>query len=107
MYAWILDTDHLAGKGETSREVGLTGPSDAPDAFIDVLEGRTKSVPGAEVFTFKMYDGDRELYYTGRMISDDSDDWEESCYGPLGDYGMPGAGCVEIRYPGHSDMDCG
>jgi hypothetical protein len=37
----------------------------------------------------------------------DEGDTEAACYGPLGDFGRPNAGCVEIRYPGHPEMDCG
>lgn len=114
-YAWIIDTDHLAEpggeRGTNTNAVTITGPREAPDWMADLL-GRPKvgwsllEHFGAQIFTFQMRDDDGELYYTGRMITDEGTT-EEACYGPLGDYGMPNAGCTDIRYPGHPDMDCG
>ena len=40
---------------------------------------------------FRMYDDDGELYYEG--FSNDS-----SSFQPLDDFGMPNAGCTEIKY---------
>jgi hypothetical protein len=40
---------------------------------------------------FRMYDDDGELYYEGIATFDSS-------FQPLDDYGMPNAGCTEIRY---------
>ena len=40
---------------------------------------------------FRMYDDDGELYYEG--YSNDS-----SSFQPLDDFGMPNAGCTEIKY---------
>ncbi len=40
---------------------------------------------------FKMYDDDGELYYEG--LSSDKD-----VFNPLDDFGMPNAGCTEIKY---------
>ena len=40
---------------------------------------------------FRMYDDDGILYYEGISTNDSS-------FGPLDDYGMPNAGCTEIRY---------
>ena len=40
---------------------------------------------------FRMYDDDDELYYQG--YSNDS-----SSFAPLDDFGMPNAGCTDIRY---------
>lgn len=111
-YAWIIDRDHLE-EGSDEGAVGVMGPGDAPDWMIRTL--RLPDLYGApltdprvnvRVYTFQMSDDDGDLYYTGRMITDEGSS-EDACYGPLGDYGMPNAGCTDIRYPGHPDMDCG
>lgn len=111
-YAWIIDRDHLNEDSPlaTGSDVGMMGPHDAPEWMTDVLARKTTGHvggnPGAHISTFRMYDDDGELYYTGRMITDEGDT-EEACYGPLADYGMPGAGCTSIKYHGHPEMDCG
>lgn len=110
-YAWIIDRDHLSGPGaerpaHEDDATGVTGPSDAPEEFLDVLTGAAGEFSDrATIYTFGMYDGDQNRYYTGRMITDDPD--EQACAGPLDDYGRPGSGCVEIRYSGHPEMDIG
>lgn len=111
-YAWIIDTDHLAraerrltGRCEDDAK-GRTGPRDAPDDMLAVLNGTADNRSGWDMFTFKMHDDDGILYYTGRLIADDSAS-EAACYAPLGDFGDPNAGCVSVTYPGHKDMDCG
>ena len=43
-----------------------------------------------------MYDGDGELYYTGRLYDLSGEYGEEACCAPLGDFGMPNAGAVEV-----------
>lgn len=116
-YAWIIDRDHLAeaelrngGKAEDNAK-GTIGPRDAPDWACDVLQragGHNAALAalranGATVRRFKMYDDDGELYYTGRLISDDVYD---DAGRPLDDYGTPNAGAVSIRYAGHPELDC-
>jgi len=99
-YAWVIDTDHLYDptfSGDVNEE-GMMGPSDMSDEQRKALESGKGHV-------FKMYDDDKELYYTGRIVADEMD--EEACYGPLGDFGMPNAGAVEIRYIGHKEWNCG
>jgi hypothetical protein len=112
-YAWIIDVDHLADSPKES-EAGITGPRDAPDWMVDILnENNYVGLPGvvqgekeiAQIYTFKMHDDDNILYYTGRMITDEGDT-EEACSAPLLNFGMPNAGAVSVRYPGHADMDC-
>lgn len=88
-YAWIIDRDHLHEEdpGIGSDERSVQGPRDAPSDWLLALRaggGRT----------FKMYDDDDVLYYTGR-ITGDYDGFE-----PLEDFGMPNAGCTGIKYPG-------
>jgi hypothetical protein len=89
-YAWIIDTDHLYdGKFFTRSDVGTMGPS----TIHPELEARLKKGEGEP---FKMYDDDGELYYTGRVlgfIPADVDGFE-----PLHEFGMPNAGCTDIRY---------
>ncbi len=42
---------------------------------------------------FSMFDGDDNCYYQGRTDDDSS-------FAPLDDFGMPNAGCTEIRING-------
>lgn len=103
-YGWLITYDFLAD--EEGCE-GVRGPGDVPDWMCDALDFGT--VPGdrdAEIFKFHMYDDDGIKYVSGRMITDEGKT-EESCYGPLGDYGVGGLGCTEIRYVGHPEMNCG
>ena len=74
-YTWWVTKDILEDK-----YVSVLGPHDA------VEEDTARcTIP------FRMYDDDGELYYEGVM--------SEECEGfePLDDYGMPNAGCTEIR----------
>lgn len=103
-YAWIITKDYLDGSDD--GDTGLTGPSDATDEELTLA--RTQG------FRFRMYDDDGELYYAGRcwVMDDTADDapapstrypdcignLTEDHFGPLNDYGMPGAGCTQIRY---------
>jgi len=51
--------------------------------------------PGDEMpFKFRMYDDDGELYYEG--VSSDNE--TEDAFLPLDDFGMPNAGCTDIKY---------
>ena len=97
-YAWIIDRDHTE---VTSGDAGVTGPSDAPAELLERLAA-------GEGYTFTMRDDDGELYYTGRGIATDDELGSEAfAYGPLGDFGMPNAGAVEITWAGHPEWDCG
>lgn len=101
-YAWIIDTDHLAEDGEDG-DAGVIGPRDAAGESKSELERSY-----GHRHQFRMYDDDGELYYTGTLFwSGDAEPDEEVVYGPLGDFGMPNAGCVLIKYPGRPDWDCG
>lgn len=90
-YAWRITTDHLDGE-----DVGVEGPRDmTPEqrAQLDAGEG----------LTFKLYDDDEELYYTGRIVGIADPNivtggLPEEAFAPLDDYGEPGAGCTMIKY---------
>jgi hypothetical protein len=100
-YAWMITKDHL--DDEPGGSFSVSGPSDAPDDLLAALaKGRGH--------TFRLYDDDGELYYTGRGTwrgdaAGEAPD-EDACYGPLGDYGAA-SGCVLVRWHGHSEWDCG
>jgi hypothetical protein len=108
--AWIIDTDHLNGPASEDPDpeyddAGVIGPSDAPEALIERL--KLPSKPGQ---TFRLYDDDGILYYTGRVLFEGKDDQgkpirietadEADAFGPLNDFGTPNAGAVELRYFG-------
>lgn len=100
-YAWIITEDHLAEHNSDS-EVGVHGPRDVSDENVArLLKG--------EGDTFRMYDDDDELYYTGRLVVSGNltHDDEVACFGPLDDFGMPNAGCTSIRWPGHPERNNG
>jgi hypothetical protein len=98
-YAWIITHDHLEPVGSEYSEVGTAGPYRAPESML-------RQLAEGEGYVFTMYDDDGILYYTGRLVTDEPGS-EESSYGPLGDFGLPNAGAVEIRYAGRREWDCG
>ena len=111
-YAWIITKDHLNGPGGEfagqgyADEAGTMGPSDAPQELQDRLRR-------GEGHTFRMYDDDGNLYYTGKALGTGEDEpvgenaSENFCYGPLRDYGAPNAGAVVIRWHGHQGWEVG
>ena len=99
-YAWRIDQDHLAP--EPTNAVGVAGPRDAR------LDTHGNPTGYAHCHQFRMYDDDGILYVTGTLFWDgESAPEEEFSYAPLRDYGMPGLGCVLVRYTGRPDWDCG
>lgn len=84
-HGWIVTFDHLE-----NSDVSIVGPRGI-DADI-----RSSLEAGAGE-DFRMYDDDGELYYAGRFLAL-TDAHPESQFSPLDDYGMPNAGCTEIRY---------
>ena len=96
-YGWIILTDHLgdpeAPQGSPSNEAGTMGPRGLS------AELRERLVAG-EGLTFKLYDDDDELYYTGRIVGvgDDTRSLPEEALAPLDDFGAPNAGCTMIKY---------
>lgn len=78
-YGWMITEDHVDGR------IGVRGPRNCPYT-PEEIEAKGKE--------FRLYDGDGELYYEGKIVMDDN------CSGfePLDDYGMPNAGATDIRY---------
>jgi hypothetical protein len=113
-YAWIIDkdhTDHLTDHEPRFNQamkrfdhtvptgfttVDVKGPRDAhPKALEDLKAGKGTA--------FQLWDDDGIRYYSGRFFEtlDDlgyedvnKNRWSDD--GPLGDYGMPNAGCTEM-----------
>jgi len=75
---WVIDFDYIDNPLGMSVK-NLFGPRDATEEDLVFCTQK-----------FRMYDDDGNLYYQGRMS--DSCDFE-----PLDHYGMPNAGCTEIR----------
>lgn len=117
-YAWIIDTDHMptesAAPGTYGNAIGVHGPSNAPADLLDRLKA-------GEGVRFRLYDDDEELYYSGRLVTREGDEtvtcdaevlpgWrlrlctsdpgetDTASFGPLWDFGLPNAGCTELRY---------
>ena len=78
-----LIADPSAKPGTNCNAAGMVGPRDATLTADEII-----SHPKAAPFT--MYDDDGELYYRGMIVGPDD-------YAPLDDFGMPNAGCTEIR----------
>lgn len=90
MYAWMIDTDEV-GDGS---DAGTVGPSTITPLTEMVLRRGLPVSDGWEVLTFQLFDDDGEMYYTGRLLTDD----EASFYAPLDDFGRPHAGATSIEY---------
>ncbi len=93
-YGWIITRDHLAETSTSDSEVGTVGPADIPER----MEAELKAGKG---LTFRMYDDDGVLYYTGRAVW--SPNSERALYGPLHDFGGPNAGAVVIKWHAHPE----
>lgn len=95
-YGWRITADHLS---DDDNAVGTTGPRDIPthlEARLDAGEGET----------FRLYDDDGILYYTGRIVAETDEDLYAETDAPLRDFGEGYAGCTAVRYPKHPDWDC-
>lgn len=98
-WAWLIDEEYNDADEEhngPATAVEIFGPSDAPDDLLAQL--RT-----GEGVRFKLYDDDGILNLAGRILcADEQPAWdqdEEIAFAPLNDYGTPGWGSTEIRYP--------
>lgn len=94
-YAWVITEDYLE---DGTGDAGIKGPSDAPDDLLAQLDA-------GKGHTFRLYDDDGILYYTGRLVTSTSMDEEEHTYAPLRDFGQGWAGCAAVRWPGHPEWD--
>ncbi len=96
-YAWIITKDHIEDLDPEGSDAGVIGPSDATPEQIAALEA-------GDGKTFRMYDDDGLLYYSGRAVWDEES--EEHHIGPLRDFGAPNAGAVTIRWEGDPSATC-
>lgn len=90
-YGWIIDRDHI----DAGQCNGLMGPRNISPNTEAMLKADKKCG-----LRFRMYDDDGELYFSGRLLFG-ADAEAEVEFSPLDDFGMPGAGCTEIRYLEH------
>ena len=81
-YGWVITADLL---GDERSDVGTVGPSGCPFSAEHIERDGSK---------FRMKDDDGEVYYEGRIILGEDEEW----FGPLDDFGMPNAGCTSIEY---------
>jgi len=116
IYAWMITRDHLwedshldpnSADPDEMSDIGRMGPRDmSPEheemlnLYLAQLQNNVtpKRLEGQK--TFKMWDDDGILYYTGIAIG------ELECDEPLRDFGTPNAGAVKIGWPRHPEMDC-
>jgi hypothetical protein len=77
LYWWRITKDHIESKSK-----GTFGPSTADVAVTD------------NPANFQLADDDGEIYYDG-IIYGEYDGFE-----PLDDFGMPAAGCTQIKLNG-------
>lgn len=112
-YGWVITKDHLADdeerkNGETAEEV--MGPGGIDPAIEKALGGEKD--PAIHLHTFRMYDDDGILYYTGRAgWAADTELYngaphEDILVGPLRDFGTPNAGAVLIKWEGQPRWTC-
>jgi hypothetical protein len=83
-HGWLITKDHICN----GTDEGTLGPCDAT-LTADEIRNHPKRVH------FKMYDDDGELYYEGYNV--ESDESDDPGFEPLDHFGMPNAGCTELR----------
>ena len=86
-YAWIIDWGNP--KIDLQDEIRQMGPSTISNEQVAILAEPDNGEK------FKMYDDDGMKYYEGRIIGERD---YEAGFEPLDDFGMPNAGCTDIRY---------
>lgn len=102
-YGWIITKDHLFDPTIDSPEddeTGKMGPSDIPENLETLLNL-------GHGYVFYIYDDDRELYYSGRLVFNGDEPDEDMLAGPLDDFGRPNAGAIMIEYKGHPEWNIG
>lgn len=90
---WTITRDCIADPSypapSNSNAVGMVGPRNAT-----LTSAQIKKHP--DRIAFKLYDDDGTLYYEGFLILNPDDDGER-IFAPLDDFGMPNAGCTEMK----------
>lgn len=80
--AWYISKDHIDDGDAVGQWNG------------HFKDSRLETAKRVCTHKFRMYDDDGELYYEG--YSNDKNG--EKAFDPLDDFGMPNAGCTEIKY---------
>lgn len=89
-YGWIITKDH-----QKDGSKGKMGPS-------NISAEMAKKLKAGEGKTFRMRDDDKEVYYEGLFLGDDS---SEDGFAPLENFGEPNAGCTDIQYKNGSSWE--
>jgi len=87
-YAWLITKDCVGCKGYWNDPE----PGDWNSTLTGLSLDEIRSSESGE--RFSMYDDDGDLCYEGIFVGDD----DATGFEPLEDFGMPNAGCTEIRY---------
>lgn len=106
-YAWVITRDRDAElRGNADSAVGVAGPSKATDAMLQRVwrQGRRfRLCDEGDLDEATSLDGvpvdpaERRVVYEGLIWSADPPG-AEADFGPLGDFGAPNFGCVDIQY---------
>jgi hypothetical protein len=90
-YHWVITKDLITEPEHDTDDAGTCGPS----GCLLTSEQIQRHPEGLE---FQMRDADGGLYYEGVYVGPS----DERLFGPLDDFGMPNAGCVDIYYRSES-----
>ncbi|MFG2076905.1 hypothetical protein [Nonomuraea maritima] len=93
-HGWIITEDHLADRPEESRAGALV---DITNADLDEALTLTERLKAGEGAQFRLYDGDGQLDYAGRIIVPPGEEGGELWFAPL-DWAKNDTGSAEIRY---------
>ncbi len=81
-YGWVITKDLISN----GKDNGICGPRNLKFSKDEIISKGDK---------FQMFDDDGGLYYEGYLLGGEGLE-------PLDDYGMPNAGCTEIKINGVS-----
>lgn len=87
-YAWVITYDHL-----NHMAINIVGPHNATDDQLEILAHPRRNAD--KLARFRIYDDDRELYFSGYFLGDSE---AEEAFRPLDDFGAPDSGATEIQY---------
>lgn len=101
-YAWIITEDRVtADADDLPSRVGVTGPGNAFPSLYEAVK-----TPGPHRIRFRTYDDDGVYCYGGYLAYDpDLTGYLKPSWQPLGDFGMPDAGCTRIAFADRPDLD--